>query len=257
MGIQLKKDEVDLDEMGLEISDDYKEGFGSNLEETSDTGMFKKQYDDPGDINDLPPYTAPIRPEATKVARSSAETRSIIYKVVGVIIVLAVIFALYKGINYMTGSSGKDISDELTKTEEEISKDLKITFADDNGSVGKVPQYSRGKVTVRSGKELSVVYINGKQVGLNTDSRKYRFFGVGINDPKQSVTKKMTYMYDDTMVILNDLLGGKSTTYFYYNKKNNDCFAVTVNDGSNRVVLLTYFTDYKKISANLTSTSDE
>jgi hypothetical protein len=98
-----------------------------------------------------------------------------------------------------------------------------------------------------------VVYLNGKQIGVNTDSRKYRFYGIGINDPEQTAMKKTTYVYDDSMVVLTDMLGGKSKTYFYYNKKNKDCLALTISDSTNRVVNMTYYTDYKKSTATLSA----
>ena len=202
-------------------------------------------------INDLPAYTAPPVMEVKKGNVSGAEKRSLIYKILAGVILLVVAFGIYKGVSYITGSGGKDITSELSKTDSEVAADLKITFEDNPGRLKAIPQYASGEVTVKSGKDLHVIYLKGKQVGFNTDSRKYRFFGVGINDAEKHALENMTYQYDDTFVVLNDILGGNSDTYFYYNKKNNDCFVLTINKGTARVVNMTYFTEMRKMTSKL------
>lgn len=229
-------------------------GLDSNDPENKFRGGLGDGKVDIDKVNDLPAYTAPplVNPDKKPVGSGSSAS-SIVFKVIGVILILAVMFGLYKGVGYMTGSSGKDITSELSKSEEDIAKDLKITFEDNEKRANGIPQYANGTITVRSGKDLHVVYLNGKQIGVNTDSRKYRFYGIGINDPEQTAMKKTTYVYDDSMVVLTDMLGGNSKTYFYYNKKNKDCLALTISDSTNRVVNMTYYTDYKKITATLSA----
>ena len=224
--------------------------------EEDDTPDFLKNT-----INDLPAYKemssgGPAQAMALESTRKKRNTISII---IASIILIAVVILIVKGVSYMVNSSGKDITDSLTKTEDELASELKLTFQDNNDRVRWIPQYSKGTVTVRSStnEELHVVYINGKQVGLNTDGRKYRFFGIGVNDPEMDVEKNMTYDMESSFVILNDLMGGNSTTYFYYNTKNNDCFVTTISNSTNRVVSMTYYTNYKKISETLSGLEDD
>ena len=244
MGIQLKNDgDNTLDNLGVEVP------------EMVENKVFSRQMN-PEDVNDLPAYTGPsVIPTSNGVA-TAAKRANLVAKIIGLIVVVIACFGIVKGVQYMTGSGGKDITEELSKSEEEIAKDLGLTFTESADAVRMVPQYAKGKITVKSGGDLNVVYIGNKQAGVCTDSRKYRFFGVGINDPEQTALKKTTYVYDDSMVVLNDLLGGKSKTYFYYNKKNNDSLVLTISDRTNRVVAMTYFTDYKKATSQLSSISD-
>ena len=208
-------------------------------------------------LNDLPTYTAPpVMPTSSGGSTRSGASNGVVSKIIAAVVIVAVILVFVKLAMTITGSGGKDITPELTKTEDEIASDLGITFSENNDRVGKIPQYAKSKVTVNSGDELHIVYIGGKQVGVNTDSRKYRFFDVGINDSEKNALKKMTYTYDDSMVVLNDLMGGNSTTYFYYNNKDKDGLVLTISEKSGRVVSMTYYTDFKKATANLESTDD-
>ena len=67
----------------------------------------------------------------------------------------------------------------------------------------------------------------------------------------------MTYEYDDCMILLDDVTNGESDTYFYYNEKKNDCLVLTVNNRSNRIADMTYYTDYKKVTEKLSGLSDD
>ena len=191
-----------------------------------------------------------------KVEGISRDKRNLVYKIIGIILVLLIFYGLYKGAMYMTSFGGRDITEDLALSEESLAGLYNITFQDNNELASKVPQYSGGKVSVRSGGGLNVIYIDGKQVGISTTSRSYKFYGVAVNQPEKDAEEDMTYDEDDVMVVLNDLMGGNSNSYYHYNKKNNDCLVITVSGQTSRVVSMTYFTDYKKISHNL-STSDD
>ena len=45
-------------------------------------------------------------------------------------------------------------------------------------------------------------------------------------------------------------MSGASRVHYYYNIRNNDCLVLTVNSHSNRVVSVTYYTDYDMIVKN-------
>ncbi|MBO4864800.1 MAG: hypothetical protein J5517_10565 [Eubacterium sp.] len=250
MAIQLKNDENNVTEAAE--NKPVGAGFDPNDPESKFRGGLGDGKVDIDKINDLPAYTAPplMNDEGSGVM-SGSERRSLIYKIVGGVILLIVCILIYKGVFYMTGSGGKDITEELTKTEDEIASDMKIKFEDNEAKVRAIPSYSYGKVTVRSGKDLNVVYVADKQVGVNTDSRNYRFFEVGINEPWKQAQGSMSYKYDDCIVVANDILEGNSDSYFYFNEKNNDVFVLTVNKNTARVVNMTYFTDYKRMTETL------
>ena len=209
-------------------------------------------------INDLPAYTAPpvMNSGGAGVGGKASRNRSVIYRIIAVVFAVAAVFGFIKIAQHFTSSGGKDITEYLTKSEETISSGLVISFKDNPDRVSAIPRYTNREITVKSGNELHLVFIKGKQVGINTDSRKYRFFGVGINDAEQTAVKNMTYEYDDKFMVLNDMLGGNSNTEFFYNKKNKDCFALTMSDRTNRVVNMTYYTDYKKMLETLSLSSD-
>ena len=210
-------------------------------------------------INDLPAYTAPpvMNSGGAGVGGKAGENRTVFFRVFALIFAVVVVFAFIKIALYFTSSGGKDITQYLTKSEEEISSSLVIHFQNNPDRVSGIYLYTNREVSVKSGNELNIVYFNGKQAGVNTDSRKYRFFNVGINDALQTAEKNMTYQHDGPpMSVLNDMLGGNSSTYFYYNKKNNDCLILTVNDNTYRVVNMTYVTDFKKATETLSSSSE-
>ena len=208
-------------------------------------------------INDLPTYTGPTQmSDKSTGLNSGRQKRKIISTIIGLLVVGLICFGVYKGAHYLTGSGGKDITEQLSLSEEEMAQVLDIKFEDDENRVKGIQQYSKGKVTVRSGDDLNIVYINGKQQGVDTLSRKYRFFDVGINDPEQDAHKNMTFQYDGCMSILSEMTGGSSDTYYYYSDTNGDCFVIVVNKNTNRVVDMTYYYDYKKVTESLGNISE-
>ena len=253
MAIQLKQD-PDNPNNGENTSPGFAE---ERADDNKFRGGIGDRTVDIDKINDLPTYTGPtmMSDESTGV-NSGRQKRKIISLTITGIILILVAFGIYKGTQYLVGSSGKDITNKLTMTEDELAKDMKIEFTDNEAKVKSVQQYSNGTVTVRSGGDLNIIYINGKQMGINTSSRKYRFYNVGINDPEVNADRDMTFEADGAMSILSDMTGGKSDAYYYYNEKNNDCLVVIVSKESNRVVDMTYYYDYKKVTENLGSISE-
>ena len=175
----------------------------------------------------------------------------IVYKIIGVLLLALLVFGAIKFTQHFVGSGGDDISQYLDKKEAEISAALGIQFEQHDEMAKGIQQYSGGKVTVREGDDLQIVYVDGRQVGVCTSGRGYRFFGIGINEAKTDIAKDMTYKSDETFVVMNDLMGGRSTSTYYANRANNTCFVITVNDDSGRVVYLSYFTDMALITKNL------
>ena len=186
-----------------------------------------------------------------KTIMSTQKKLGIVYKIVGVLILAAAIFGIVKAVQYMIGSGGKDISGYLRMSEGELGDMLGITFEQHNEYAKGIQQYSGGEVTVREGKGLEVVYIDGRQVGICTSDRDYRFFGVGINDADKDVQELLKYKSEGSFVVLNDLQGGNSTSYYYYNRAENSCLVITINSKSNRVVYMSYFTELALVTKEL------
>ena len=199
---------------------------------------------------DLPTYVdmAAAGTASKKVASSKI---GILYKIIGLLLIAGLGFGAYKVVMYLVGSGGQDITSYLNYKESELADYLKLEFKDAPERVKKIQQYSGGTVTVRSAEGLEVIYINGEQVGVATDGRDYRFFDVGINDPEKDALEKMTFKYDSSFNVMNDLMGGSSKSYYYCDTAKNTCFVMTVSDKSNRVVYMSYFTDMKLITKDL------
>ncbi len=212
----------------------------------------KEMYGDvpPEPVVDLPTYKD-MGAVSSGSAGVTGSNRGIIYKIIGVLILGVVIFFVIKGIRYMLNSGGQDITEYLSASEVELQDHLNLKFEENDQRAKNVPQYSGGTVTVHSANGLDVVYIDGKQVGVATDSRDYRFYGVGINDADKDVYDLLTYPKTSSFVMLNDLMGGNSDSTFYYDKSNNTCLVITVNKKNNRVVYMAYFTDLALITKNV------
>ena len=67
--------------------------------------------------------------------------------------------------------------------------------------------------------------------------------------------KETTYEFEGYTQALVGISGKSTKTYYYYNTMQNDCLAISVNNVTNRISDLTYFSDYSKIK-NLLNTPD-
>ncbi len=262
MAISLKKDGNDTDDiasvdtMGLDGFDtDFMSGNtgADNLNDES-----SKFHGGIGDgtvsidrINDLPTYTGPSYIPTEGAGVSNQKVRSIVYKIIGAIFLIAIAVVVVKGVQYLVGSGGKDITNELAMSDSQISADLHLTLEDDPEAAKSLIQYSYGTPTVKSDKGLNIVYIDGIQVGVNTTSRSYTFYGVSINQAEKDALREMTYQYDEYYEVITDDVDPVSNNYIYYNEKANDCMVIAVNKQSARIVNISYYTDYKKITEQM------
>ena len=208
-----------------------------------------------GSVAPDPAQDLPVYKDMGAVSASSSgvnsSSRRIIFLVIGLVILGLGIFGVIKVVNHMVNSGGKDISDYLSGSEADLARELNLTFEQHDERAPMIQQYSGGTVTVRSAGELEVIYINGKQVGVATEGRDYRFFGIGINDMGPKLESLITYKYEKVFVVMNDLTGGSSESRYFYNTNDNTCLVITLNNKTNRVVYMTYFTDFALISKDL------
>ena len=174
-------------------------------------------------------------------------------KLIGFGIAVVIVYVIYQGIFYLTDSGGFEVARMLPMSESKIEKELDTSFHEDNSLIGEVTQFPESGMHVMTDGHLNIVYENNVKVAVNTSSRKYKFYGIGINQPQIENSKRMSYNYDGVFQRTEDTLSGISDTYYYYNRKKNDCLAITVNSTSNRVVNLTYYCDFERIEGKLNS----
>jgi len=221
--------------------------------EKADAEFLEKYGDHTDELRrDLPTY---VDMGAVKTASSNLGRKQkrlgVVYKIIGLLLIAALIFGAVLVIKHVIGSGGEDITKYLTFTEVELADHLGLTFEDYNQQAPKIQQYSGGTVTVRQGDTLQVIYINGDQVGVATDGRDYRFYGIGVNDMEADIAELMTFKSDYTFNVINDMMGGSSQSYYFCDTAKNQCLVLTISDKTHRVVYMTFYTDLKLISKDL------
>lgn len=174
-----------------------------------------------------------------------------IVKYVIYILAIIIIAVVGKTLYDKYANSTKDITYLLKSSESAIASDLGITFADAPNEVSGVYQYTNnGKITVQGSPDLSIIYINGKQTGIKINSKAYSVYNLKIGDPEYKIDELTNYNYDDCFDVINNI-GGASEESFYYNRANNDCLLIITSNNSGRIVSITYYNDFKKISETL------
>ena len=175
----------------------------------------------------------------------------LVRKAIGFGIAVAIVYIIYQGIFYLTESGGFEVARMLNMSEDKIAKELDTSFHDDDSLVSEVTEFPDEGIKVRTDGNLNIIYENNIRIGINTSSRKYKFYGIGINQPNIENEKRMSYHYDGIVQRTEDVMGGKSNTYYYYNRSQNDCLAITINNSSNRVANMTYYNDFARIEDDL------
>ncbi len=187
----------------------------------------------------------PNIPEYTSVGKAFRSFAKFLYKLVGFLVAIVIVFFLYQGVAYLTESGGMEISRYINMPEQQMAKNLETKFTDNCEDIDKIPIYTNEHVKVRSDGDLDIIYINGKQVGVSTTTRKYKFYGVAVNQTEIKAMDKISFKYEGTTQALSDVSSGFSDSMIYYNNAKNTCLIVTINRSSNRVVCVTYITDYE------------
>lgn len=245
--------------MGLQLKGENNADQSSVTREQNPWDGPKKEqnpWDVAGQEDDLLKMDEPKVVYNTAMAEAQAkqkESNPIVGMILKMIVALAVcglvIFA-GKMIVSVVLPEGEDITQLLDKKEDVVAKELDVTFADNPTMASRVYQYSKGTVSVRGTEDLGIVYIDGKQIGVHIASNKYTMFGVQTGDGEKEMYDHTSYPYDSFTTIL-DTMGGKGTVYIYYNEQRNDCIVFYINNTTNRIVSMTYFNDYKKVTETL------
>ena len=200
--------------------------------------------------------TRKIRNYLTAKSHSMELMITLAGRFIAMILLVALGFGVYAGLQYFLHFGGRDISTYLTMDEKSIGAQLNTSFQDSPELSRAISKGSREQEYVRSDGELNLIYIDGKLTGYNTTGREYQMYGVAINQPEISAVNDMVYSYEGTMREVTDLYGGASDSHYYYNTRQNDCLVLTVNQNSNRVVSITYYNDFQLISRSRTLTME-
>jgi hypothetical protein len=179
---------------------------------------------------------------------------SLFGKLFGLLVAIVIVFLINQGIAYVIDSKGEDITHLLRLPEYKIHAETHTVFSFGDEASTPLPFDLGGGVKVRTDGSLNIIYINNRQVGINTSDRKYKFYGVSINQAEITASRVTDYKYDDRAKINQTFLDVHSDSYIYYNVEQNDCLILTVNKTSNRVASMTYFTDFNLISELLNIT---
>ena len=237
--MELKLREVNTETKKTEVKQE------NNLTEDYVSGVGNYQ-----DYNDEPIKIAPKNGYENSGNKSSNFDIASIIKwiVIAVVIVIAAKFVIN-----IVNPKVTDLTSYINMETKEVEDKLDVKLAANSNMSSKVNHYSRGTVTVDGNDDFGVVYIDGEYAGLHTQSKKYSLFGVKIGDAGYGVEDKMTFDFDESICVLNDMAAGNSTATFYADYEKGDCFVVITNDHSNKVVALTYFSDYAKVTETLDS----
>ena len=187
----------------------------------------------------------------TESGEVAYRTLKILGKLIGIAIAAALILTGYHGAKYIARNSGVEMSQYIGKSDYVIAKETETEFVDKNGMADAMPIYTEGTVTVKSNGTLNIVYLNGKQIGVNTRSSKCKFYGVSVGQSEIEVSDWITYKYTGYTAALQGMHSRGSDEYIYYNDKMNDCLIISMKPETNRVAAVTYYTDYKKISEEI------
>lgn len=171
-----------------------------------------------------------------------------VLRVTGIVIALIIVFVGYEGISYVIDSNGQECSMLLDMPEQHISNQLSTKFRDYDKTVDGLPLYKGKSLTMRTDGELNIIYVSGKQIGVNTTGRKYKFFNVAVNQSEISAVKNMTYKYKKSKEVLEDMSKGVSDSFVYYDEDENTALVLTVNSESNRIVGITYYSDLRAVT---------
>ncbi len=165
------------------------------------------------------------------------------------IAVIAIAAVLIK--NYMTVI---DVTGLANASKTTIESTLKKTLVENPRMVNKIYRYTDDELTVEGGTDdgVALLYLNNERCGFHIDNRKYSMFGIKMGMSELDVDDELTYSYDQTYVVLDDLYDqGTSRGVFYCNQDKNDCLIIVYNDMTGRVLALTYYSDMKKVTENL------
>lgn len=208
-----------------------------------------------------PPASPPIIPDRRYATVPKDSGPKVLFDVklikiiIAVIIILVLPVILYKKVIH---PKPKDLTPLMHSSYDELDAQIDGEFTRDTKMDKYIPKLA-DNITIEaySGGDIYPFMVDGEFGGIHLAERKWEMYGVSVGMAEAEAVKKTTYVYEKSMVTILDLAGGQSNAYYYYNKKNNDCLVMTVNGTSNKVVAVTYYRDYNKLTQNLIGIDDD
>jgi len=146
-----------------------------------------------------------------------------------------------------------DVTNLIGASKATVERTLDVTLDSDTKYVQRLYRYTEGEMTMDGGDQgVGLVYLDGKLCGMHIDHKKYSIFGIKMGDSEIDVDNNLTYAYEEQMIVLDDLYDeGNSRGVFYVNETKNDCLVITYNDMTGRVLAVTYYDNYAKVTETL------
>lgn len=147
-----------------------------------------------------------------------------------------------------------DVTHLVNASKTTIESELDVQLALNPKMVKRIYEYSEGELTVEGGVDpgIALLYIDNKRVGFHIDKKCYTLFGIEMGNSMLEVDDNLNYSYEGTFEVLDDYWDqGTSKGVFYYNETENDCLVIVYNDTTGRVVALTYYSNYRKATEEL------
>lgn len=186
-------------------------------------------------------------------AKSSSNIGALVGKLIGFAIVIVVLLVVAKVASGIANPKATDITQYVNHSESQLSSLLGITFEENTTWAKNMFQYSGEPLTIHSDKDLGVVYVKGKQIGVHINSKKYEMFGLQVGLGEVDVERSLSQNYQYTasiQIVDNGGLAG-TTTYYYVNENKNDCVVVVINNTTNRLMAMTYYNNFRLIGKKL------
>lgn len=147
-----------------------------------------------------------------------------------------------------SAEKGRDLAYLIGYDESSIEEELGITFTDSNDLINDTLSWrSDKKLEVHSNDDAAIIYLDGRQTGINVHSEQYKLYNIQVGMSEDEALEATTYPYSNKNFYINgkDDDEGKTTTVYYFNKGQNDCIGLTVNDMTNTVQGITYIDNYQ------------
>lgn len=248
--------------MGLQLKGgnvvDTNEDFNKESQNLSAGGETRKALDrknvDPWGNKDIEDNFYNVNYKAMKEESRKEYGRSLkkVLKFTLIIVVLVLAgVAFFVGRKYYLAAQaekGRDLFKFVNSKESVITEELGITLTDSKELINDTLAWRTDKkLEVHSNEDVAIIYLDGRQTGLNVHSEQYKLFGVQVGMGDKEALKATTYECNEKDYYVNsqDMDEGKTTTTYYYNKEQNDCLGLTVNKMTNTVQGITYIDNYQ------------
>ena len=164
-------------------------------------------------------------------------------------ILFFIAFMFYRGISFKP----TDITSYADQDKDTILSTLDITVTPAPYMKDKIYEFTDKEISIERDDKtgFSVIYLDGEYAGIHFDSKQYSLFGLQVGDAEISIHDQITYEYDRSFNVLDEVERGVSDALFFENHEDNTGLAVITNSATNCIVAITYYTDMDEITKDL------